>query len=72
MKNMEDMQFHLMSLVVPAKAEYLSMIRLAVAAIAKDTGFPDDSISDLKVALSEAASNVIRHEIGRASCRERV
>ncbi len=71
MKSMEEKQLHLMSLVVPAKAEYLSMIRLTVAAVAKDTGFPDDSISDLKVALSEAASNVVRHAYPKTTPTER-
>jgi serine/threonine-protein kinase RsbW len=55
------MDIQLLSLVVPAKPDYLAMIRLTVAAIAKDAGFSDDSIADLKVAISEAASNVIRH-----------
>lgn len=48
-------------LVVPARAEYLSLVRLVVAAIARDAGFTDESIADLKVALSEASANVVRH-----------
>jgi len=48
-------------IVVPARAEYLSLIRLVVAGIAARSGFSADSIADIKVALSEASSNVIRH-----------
>ncbi len=51
----------ILSLVVPAKAEYLSLARLVVAAAAKDEGFSDDIIADIKVALSEACTNVVRH-----------
>lgn len=50
-----------MHLVVPARAEYLSMLRLLVAAIASDSGFTEESIADIKVALSEASTNVVRH-----------
>ncbi len=52
---------NVLSLVVPAKAEYLSLVRLVVAAAAQDEGFSDDSIADIKVALSEACTNVVRH-----------
>ncbi|MDO8737337.1 MAG: ATP-binding protein [Thermoleophilia bacterium] len=51
----------LLHLVVPARAEYLSMLRLVVAAIASDSGFTDENIADIKVALSEASTNVVRH-----------
>jgi len=48
-------------LVVPAKPEYLSLVRLVVASIAGDSGFSDENIGDIKVALSEASTNVVRH-----------
>lgn len=48
-------------LVVPAKAEYLSVVRIVVAGIANHIGLGADNTADVKVALSEAASNVIRH-----------
>lgn len=50
-----------MHLVVPARAEYLSMLRLVVAAVASDSGFTEENIADIKVALSEASTNVVRH-----------
>jgi serine/threonine-protein kinase RsbW len=58
---MNDSQKQVLNLVVPAKAEYLSLVRLVVAAAAKDHGFTDESIADIKVALSEASTNVVRH-----------
>ena len=51
----------LINLVVPAKPEYLSLVRLVVAAAAQDIGFSEDNVADIKVALSEAATNVVRH-----------
>lgn len=60
----------MLHLVVPAKAEYLAMVRLAVAAVAKETGFSDDSIADLKVAISEASANVVRHAYDDAKERD--
>ena len=52
---------NVINLVVPAKAEYLSLVRLVVSAAAQDLGFSEDNIADIKVALSEAATNVVRH-----------
>ncbi len=52
---------NVINLVVPAKAEYLSLVRLVVSAAAQDLGLSEDSIADIKVALSEAATNVVRH-----------
>ncbi len=48
-------------LVVPARAEYLSLVRLVVAAVAREAGFSDEGVADIKVALSEASTNVVRH-----------
>ncbi|MHB1413064.1 MAG: ATP-binding protein [Thermoleophilia bacterium] len=50
-----------LNLIVPAKAEYLSLVRLVVSAAAQNLGFEEDSIADIKVALSEASTNVVRH-----------
>ncbi len=51
----------MLHLVVPAKAEYLSLVRLVVASVAGEAGFNDESVADIKVALSEASTNVVRH-----------
>jgi serine/threonine-protein kinase RsbW len=50
---------------VPGKAEYVSTVRLAVSSLANRAGFDIEAIEDIKVAVSEACSNIICHsEIG--------
>ena len=67
---MVDLHKRVLNLVVPAKAEYLSLVRLVVAAAARKQGLTDDNVADIKVALSEASTNVVRHAYVR-SCEER-
>ncbi|MHB0866195.1 MAG: ATP-binding protein [Thermoleophilia bacterium] len=59
--------YHMLHLVVPAKAEYLSLLRMVVAAVAGQVGFSEDNIADIKVALSEASTNVVRHAYAQVS-----
>lgn len=49
------------TLEIPAKAEYLVLCRLALAGLLRDLDFSEEAISDLKLALTEACSNSIRH-----------
>jgi serine/threonine-protein kinase RsbW len=52
-------------LSVPGKAEYVSTVRLAVSSLAARQGFDIEAIEDIKVAVSEACSNILCHsEIG--------
>lgn len=53
--------FDFVELKVPAKAEYVGVLRLSVSGIASRMGFSYEAIEDLKVALSEAATNVVEH-----------
>lgn len=55
----EDFDF--IEMKVPAKAEYVGVIRLSISGIASRMGFSYEAIEDLKVALSEAATNVVAH-----------
>jgi serine/threonine-protein kinase RsbW len=48
-------------LTVPGKAEYVSTVRLALSSLAAQTGFDIEAIEDIKVAVSEACSNIICH-----------
>lgn len=57
-------------LIVPAKAEFLSLVRLAVASVACEVGFTEENVADIKVALSEASTNVVRHAYPTASKSE--
>lgn len=60
MKKVAD-QDEKLKLTIPAKAEYLSLLRLVVSAVAEEMGFADEGIADIKVALSEASTNIVRH-----------
>jgi serine/threonine-protein kinase RsbW len=46
---------------IPAKAEYIALSRLALAGLAELTPMDEATLADLKLALTEAVSNSIRH-----------
>lgn len=46
---------------IPAKAEYVLLGRLALAGVLRGGGFSEDAVADLKLALTEACSNSVRH-----------
>jgi serine/threonine-protein kinase RsbW len=48
-------------LTIPARAEYITLCRLALTGIARVRDLPDEVLADLKLALTEAASNSVRH-----------
>jgi serine/threonine-protein kinase RsbW len=48
-------------LTIPARAEYIALCRLALTGIARVRDFSDELLADLKLALTEAASNSVRH-----------
>ena len=48
-------------LTIPARAEYITLCRLALTGIARVRNLSDDVLADLKLALTEAASNSVRH-----------
>ena len=48
-------------LTIPAKAEYISLSRLALAGLSRVRAFPEETLADLKLALTEACSNSVRH-----------
>jgi serine/threonine-protein kinase RsbW len=48
-------------LTIPARAEYITLCRLALTGIARVRELSDEVLSDLKLALTEAASNSVRH-----------
>lgn len=54
-------KFDFIQMKVPAKPEYVGIIRLTISGIASRMGFVYDDIEDLKVAVSEAATNVVSH-----------
>lgn len=46
---------------VPARAEYIALARLALSGLADIVALPDELLADLKLALTEAVSNSVRH-----------
>ncbi|HHU89455.1 MAG TPA: anti-sigma regulatory factor [Clostridiaceae bacterium] len=56
------------SMLIPLKAEYVSIARLTVSGIASRMGFDIDTIEDIKVALSEVLGKFIE----KKSMTERV
>ncbi len=46
---------------LPAKSDYVSVARLTTSGIANRMGFDYEAIEDLKVAISEASTNVVNH-----------
>jgi serine/threonine-protein kinase RsbW len=49
------------SLTIPAKAEYIALGRLALTGVLRTYAVEQEVVADLKLALTEACSNSIRH-----------
>jgi len=48
-------------LTIPAKAEYISLGRLALTGLSRLRALPQETLADLKLALTEACTNSVRH-----------
>ena len=53
-------------LTIPAKPEYITLSRLALTGLSRVRPLADDTLADLKLALTEACSNSVRHAYGEA------
>ena len=51
----------IVELTIPAKAEYIVLCRLALTGLARSRALDPEVLADLKLALSEACTNSIRH-----------
>jgi serine/threonine-protein kinase RsbW len=49
---------------IPAKPEYITLCRLALTGLSQLRTIGDDTMADLKLALTEAVSNSVRHAYG--------
>ncbi|MCB0879162.1 MAG: ATP-binding protein [Thermoleophilia bacterium] len=58
------------SLEIPPKPQFVSLCRLALTAICREHRFTDDDIADLKLAITEACSNSIRHAYDETGLEE--
>jgi len=48
-------------LTIPCQAEFVSVVRLAISGVATRMSFPIEDIEDIKIAVSEACTNVVQH-----------
>ncbi len=46
---------------VPARPEYIALARLALSGLAELSSLSEEDVADLKLALTEAVSNSVRH-----------
>jgi serine/threonine-protein kinase RsbW len=51
----------LVRLTFPAKPDYLLLARLALAGLARDGSVDEELLADLKLAVTEACGNAVRH-----------
>ena len=57
----DDGDGRVVRLTIPAKAEYIVLGRLALSSLARLQPLTDEELSDLKLALTEACTNSVRH-----------
>jgi serine/threonine-protein kinase RsbW len=55
---------HAVHLTIPAKAEYITLVRLALTGLWRLRNFSEEALADLKLAVTEACSNSVRHAYG--------
>ena len=55
---------HAVRLTIPARPEYITLVRLALTGLAHLRPFPAETLGDLKLAVTEACSNSVRHAYG--------
>ena len=48
-------------LTIPAKAEYITLVRLALSGLPQLRPVSEETLGDLKLAVTEACSNSVRH-----------
>jgi serine/threonine-protein kinase RsbW len=46
---------------IPAKPEYITLVRLALSGLSRLRPFDEETLGDLKLAVTEACSNSVRH-----------
>ena len=55
-----------MRLMIPAKPEYITLVRLALSGLSRLRPLSEETLGDLKLAVTEACSNSVRHGYGGA------
>ena len=54
-------------LIIPARPEYITLCRLALTGLSRLRPLRDETLADLKLALTEACSNSVRHAYPEAA-----
>lgn len=62
-EKVENQMTDSLSISVPSKPEYVSVVRLTASAVASRVGFNVEELEDIKVAVAEACTNAIKHGI---------
>lgn len=57
----ERAESRVVRLTIPARPEYITLCRLALTGLARVRPLTDEQLADLKLALTEATSNSVRH-----------
>jgi serine/threonine-protein kinase RsbW len=52
---------HAIRLTIPAKPEYITLSRLALTGLSRVRELSQETLGDLKLAITEACSNAVRH-----------
>ena len=52
---------HTVRLSIPAKAEYITLARLALSGLSRLRSVDEETLGDLKLAVTEACTNSVRH-----------
>ena len=63
---MQPPERRIVRLTIPARAEYITLCRLALTGLARLRPISEELVADLKLALTEATSNSVRHAYGEA------
>ena len=66
MRDEEREGMRIVRLRIPAKAEYIALARLALTGLTDLAALPPEIVADLKLALTEAVSNSVRHAYGES------
>jgi serine/threonine-protein kinase RsbW len=54
-------EYPIVKVEIPALSEYVAVIRLAISGVATRMHFNIEEIEDIKIAVSEACTNVVQH-----------
>src|SRR5467141_1958218 len=57
----DDIGTRAVRLTIPARPEYITLCRLALTGLSRLRPLRDETLADLKLALTEACSNSVRH-----------